>query len=225
MTWGNAGWLQKNGWYRNKASVAAVPLSLDGGTGATKTANASLADVPLPAFSTSGPDRIVCIAQTGNGGSFVVPTGGGLTFALIPGESPVTGGSSQCAVYWAFAPTQLTNVVFTIHQGSAAYFTGLVFAVIGGKTSGNPFDVNSPSMDSTGSNALITTAVTETFAFGVGINPGAAPINSFIEMNPTASGTYVTLNYRIVSGSTLGGVNWDGTAMAGSIGAALVQGP
>lgn len=204
------------------SSAAVIPLSLD--TAGTQTNNGSATSVVLPNFSTAGTNRIIIIAQTGNGAPFSIPTGGGLTFALIPGLTPVTGGSSSCAVYYAYAPSQLTNVAFTINQTSGAYFTGLVFGVVGGKTSGNPFDVNSPSMDSTGSNALITTAVPNTFAFGVGINPGSTPINSFIEMNPTASGTYVTLNYRIAS-VTLPAVNWDSTAMAGSIGAALVQGP
>lgn len=212
-------------WWQSIQQVAVasavIPLSLDG-TPQTNN-NAGATSFALPMFSTSNSNDVVIVAMTGNGFPLLAPTSANLTFSHHPGLTDPSGGSSQCSIWYAIAASPLVNEVITVHQTSAAFFTGLVFAVTGGKTSA-PFDVSGPSMSSTATLAAITTAASNTFAFGLLINGGPSPINSFTNMNATAAGNFVVLNYKIVS-APLSGVNWDSSGAAGSIGTAIVQGP
>lgn len=204
-----------------RAVTAAIPLSRDG---TPQTGNVTASSLLLPAFTSSNANDVVCVGVTTNGYPVTSVTGGGLTFARHPGLTPPTAGSSSIELWYAFAASAVSAVQFTINVTSSAYTTGLVFAVTGGKTSGNPFSASGPSTDSGTTTALITAAETNTFAIGMAVNPGNASVNGFTVMDATANGNFLLVSYKIVSAPLVNQL-WDDPGLSGTIGTAIVQGP
>ena len=203
-----------------KAAVAAafgIPLAHDYAAG-TQNNNTSSNSYTTPTFTTSGPNEIVVVTIISHNATTTSVTATGLTFARPTGFSSYTAGGNFIDVWYAKASSVFSGTISIVQAGgTGGFMTVNVFAVIGVDQT-TPWDAHVPTTsDGSVDSAPVTTTGTNTFAFGVGVNPGFTPPLP-PGWNAIAATNYNLNIYKIRYASAFAGEAWniDGALPAAS---------
>lgn len=202
------------------------PFALDGTPVAGNTSSANLA---LTGFSTIYTNDVIVLAVITNGSTLSSSfSTGGLTFNREPGLTPPSSGSGTTLdLFTAISAAAVSGATTFTVPNSAAFTTGLLFALSGAKTSA-PFDVNAliPSVTNTNTvPAKITTTASNIFAFGMGVIGTTSPGSGYTNMDNGALAGVLCLNYKLTAAGPLAADVWNTVNTSGSIATAIVVGP
>lgn len=207
-----------------------TPFAIETGQPNGVTNNSSSASMVMPSVTTTFANDVIIDVCITNGTVFSgVTSTGGITFAREPGLTPPSSGGTTLDIFYAIAPSPGTYI---ITQGNTAAFTTCVAFAVTGAHSAAPFDTNAaiPALNSGTTAATITTTASNVLAFGFVVSGIANAATGFTNLNATALGNVLAINYMFATTGTtpaapLSAAPFYTAATSVSVATAIIKGP